>query len=75
MMMMREKFCTEHCSALYNHKANGDQLVLNCSQTDTQDDHPILHKKWRLQYNHWRKGSQLELTTSKQNWSKQVERM
>ena len=32
-------------------------------------------KKWRLQYNHWRKGSQLESTTSQQNWSKQVERM
>ena len=32
-------------------------------------------KKWRLQYNHWSKGSQLVSTTSKQNWSKQVERM
>ena len=32
-------------------------------------------EKWRPQYNHWRKGSQLESTTSQQNWSKQVERM
>ena len=33
---------TEYCSELYNHKANGDPLVLNCPQTDTEDDHPIL---------------------------------
>ena len=32
-------------------------------------------RKWRLQYNHWRKGSRLESTTAQQNWSKQVERM
>ena len=36
---------------------------------------PSFAKKWRLQYNHWTKGSQLESTTSQQNWSKQVERM
>ena len=30
------------CSELYNHKANGDQSVLNGSHTDTVDDHPIL---------------------------------
>uniref|UniRef100_UPI003AF8F911 hypothetical protein n=1 Tax=Thiolapillus sp. TaxID=2017437 RepID=UPI003AF8F911 len=29
-------------SELYNHKANGDPSVLNCTQTDTEDDHPIL---------------------------------
>ena len=33
---------TEYCSELYNYKANGDPLVLNCPQTDTEDDHPIL---------------------------------
>ena len=33
---------TEYCSELYNHKANGDPLVLNCIQTHTEDDHPIL---------------------------------
>ena len=33
---------TEYCSDLYNHKANGDPSVLNCPQTDTEDDHPIL---------------------------------
>ena len=36
---------TEYCSELYNHKANGDPLVLNCTQTDTEDDHPILRRE------------------------------
>ena len=36
---------------------------------------PSFAKKWRLQYNHWRKGSQLESTTSQQNLSKWVERL
>ena len=36
---------TEYCSELYNHKANGDPSVLNCTQTDTEDDHPILHRE------------------------------
>ena len=33
------------CSELYNHKASGDPLVLNCPQTDTEDDHPILRRE------------------------------
>ena len=36
---------TEYCSELYNHKAYGDLSVLNCSHTDTEDDHPILRKE------------------------------
>ena len=32
---------TEYCSELYNHKASGALSVLNCSQTDTEDNHPI----------------------------------
>ena len=36
---------TEYCSELYNCKANGDPSVLSCPQTDTEDDHPILHKE------------------------------
>ena len=28
-----------------SHKANGDLSVLDCPQTDTEDDHPILHKE------------------------------
>ena len=36
---------TNYCSELYNHKASGDPLVLDCPQTDTEDDHPILRKE------------------------------
>ena len=36
---------TEYCTELYNHKANGDPSVLDCPQTDTEDNHPILRKK------------------------------
>ena len=36
---------TEYCSELYNYKANEDPSVLNCTQTDTEDDHPILRKE------------------------------
>ena len=35
---------TEYCSELYNYKANGDPSVLNCPQTDTEDDQPFLRK-------------------------------
>ena len=36
---------TEYCSELYNYKANGDPSVLNCPQTEKEDDHPILRKE------------------------------
>ena len=36
---------TEHCSELYNYKANGDPSVLNCPQTDTEDDNPIIRRR------------------------------
>ena len=36
---------TEYCSELYKYKANGDLSVLNCPQTDTEDDHPILRRE------------------------------
>ena len=42
----------EYCSKLYNYKAIGDPSVLNCPQTDTEDDHPIFTEKSRLHYNH-----------------------
>ena len=35
----------EYCIEPYNHKASGDLSVLDCSQTDTEDDHPILRKE------------------------------
>ena len=36
---------TEYCSELYNRKANRDPSVLNCSQTHTEDHHPIFRKE------------------------------
>ena len=36
---------TEYCSELYNHKANGDPSVLNCTQSDTENDHPIRRRE------------------------------
>ena len=36
---------TEYCTELYNHKASGDPSILDCPQTDTKDDHPILCKE------------------------------
>ena len=65
----------EYCSELYNHKTSGDPLVLNCTQTDTEDNNPILRREVEAAVQSLKKGSQLESTTSQQNWSKQVERM
>ena len=42
-MCIRDR--TKYCSELYNYKVNGDPSVLNCPQTDTEDDHPILRKE------------------------------
>ena len=36
---------TEYCSEVFNYKASGDPSVLNCTQTDTEDDHPILRRE------------------------------
>ena len=36
---------TEYFTELYNHKANEDPSVLDCPQTDTEDDHPILRRE------------------------------
>ena len=47
---------TQYCSELYNYKANGDPLVLNCSQTDTEDDHPILRKEFEAAVQSLKKG-------------------
>ena len=55
---------TKYCSELYNYKANGDPSVLNCPQTHTEDDHPILCRKVEAAVQSLKKGSQLKLTTS-----------
>ena len=36
---------TEYCTELYNYKADEDLSVLDCPQTDTEDDHPIFRKE------------------------------
>ena len=36
---------TECCTELYKHEANGDPSVLDCTQTDTGDNQPILRKE------------------------------
>ena len=36
---------TEYCSELYNHKAYEQPSVLDYSQADTENDHPILRKE------------------------------
>ena len=36
---------TEYCTELYNHKTNGDPLVLDCPPRDIKDDKPILCKE------------------------------
>ena len=48
---------TEYCSELYNHKANGDPSVLNCPQTDTEDDHSILRKEVEAAVQSLKKGT------------------
>ena len=65
----------EYCTELHNDKAKGDPSVLDCPQTDGEDDHPILRKDVEAAVQSLKKGSRLESTTSQQNWSKQVERM
>ena len=45
---------TEYCSGLY--KANGDPSVLNCPQTDTDDDHPILRREVEAAVQYLKKG-------------------
>ena len=47
---------TEYCSELYNHKANGDPSVLNCTHTHTEDDHPILRREVEAAVQSLRKG-------------------
>ena len=66
---------TEFCSELYNHRALRRSINTELSPDTQRMTTPFFAKKWGLQYNYCRKGSQLMLTASQQNWSKQVERM
>ena len=66
---------TEYCYELYNYKANGDPSVLNCTQTDTEDDHSILRREVEAAVQSLKKGKSAGVDNIQQNWSKQVERM
>ena len=59
---------TEYCTELYNPS------VLDCPQTDTEDDHPILHKEMEAAVQSLKKGKSAGVDWSKRNWSKQVAR-
>ena len=47
---------TEYCSELYNYKANEDPSVVNCPQTDTEDDHTILRREGEAAVQSLKKG-------------------
>ena len=47
---------TEYFSELYKLKTNGDPSVLNCTQTDTEDDHPMLRREIEAAVQSLRKG-------------------
>ena len=53
---------TQYCSELYNHKAKGDPSVLNCPQTDTEDDHPILRRDVEAAVQSLKKGGEDVIT-------------
>ena len=55
---------------LYNHKISGDPSVLNCPQTDTENEHPILLKEVDAAVQSLKKGKSAGVGTSQQNWSK-----
>ena len=66
---------TEYCSELYNYKASGDPLVLNCPQTDTENDHPILRREVEAAVRSLKKGKSAGVDDIPVYWSKQLERM
>ena len=47
---------TAYCTELYNHKASRDPSALDCFQTDTEDDHPILRKEGEAAVRSLKKG-------------------
>ena len=65
---------TEYCSELYNHKASGDPSVLNCHQTDTEDDHLILRKEAEAAVQSLKKGKSAGVDKIPAELVKQVER-
>ena len=66
---------TEYCSELYNYKAHGDPSVLNCPQTDTEDDHPILRKEMEAAVQSLKKGKSAGVDNIPAELVQQVKRM
>ena len=66
---------TEYCSELYNYKAHGDPSVLNCPQTDTEDDHPILRKEMEAAVQSSKKGKSAGVDNIPAELVQQVKRM
>ena len=57
----RDTELTEYCTEPYNHKANGDPSILDCPQTDTEDDHTILRKEVEAAVQSLKKGKSAEV--------------
>ena len=66
---------TGYCTELYNHKANGDPSVLDCPQTDTEDEHPILRQEVEAAVQSPKNGVSAGVDNIPAELSKQVERM
>ena len=66
---------TEYCTELYNHKANGDPSVLDCPQTDIEDDHPILREEVEAAVRTLKKGKSAGVNNIPAKLVQQVERM
>ena len=58
---------TEYCTVLHNHDAKGDPLVLDCPQTDTEDDHPIFRREVEAVVQSLKKRKSAGVDTSQQN--------
>ena len=67
--------CVSSCSELYNYKANGDPSVLNCPQTDTVDDHPILRREVEAAVQSLKKGKSAGVNNIPAELVQAVERM
>ena len=66
---------TEYCTELNNHKDNRDPSVLDCPQTDTENDQLILRKEVEAAVQSPKNGVSAGVDNIPAELSKQVERM
>ena len=52
---------TKYCTGLCNHKANGGSSVLDCPQSETEDDHPSRRKEVGAAVQSLKKGKSAEV--------------